>query len=319
MQEYLFVAAEGKLYPVCSEEDGSKEVCARHPAAVEADCRIFRMTLAEFGHLEGDYPHRRRLYRSMSPVQYCRLERFSECVQGTVKVPGSREGQTVFQSFGFYYGQNRLLLVEDGTLLNNLLAKIGQTARGKMSSGQVLLLLLEALIEDDVISLQQQEERLSSLEEGLLKCQPDDFYETVIRCRRQLSASHAYYEQLADIGDQVQGDLSWELTAEERMAWQHFTGRASRLHDHVGLLREYLVQIRELYQALIDVQQNKVMSILTVVTTIFLPLTLIAGWYGMNFPGMPEFAWPFAYPAVVLVSIGITVAGIIFFRKKKML
>ncbi len=318
MQEYLFAAADGRIDRADTEEGGGKERAAGGPAET-TDCRIFLMSLAEFGHLEGDYPHKRRLYRSMSPVQYCKLERFAECIQGTVKVPGSRRGQLCFQSFGFYYRQNRLLLVEDGTLLKNLLGKIGQTPRGRIPSSQVLLLLFESLIEDDVISLQQQEERLSSLEEGLLKKQPENFYEMVIHYRRQLTASHAYYEQLVNIGDQVQGDFSWELSAEERMAWQLFTNRACRLHDHVELLKEYLVQIRELYQALIDVQQNKVMSILTVVTTIFLPLTLIAGWYGMNFPDMPEFAWPYAYPAVALASVLITTSEIVFFRKKKML
>ena len=61
------------------------------------------------------------------------------------------------------------------------------------------------------------------------------------------------------------------------------------------------------------------MSILTVVTTIFLPLTLIAGWYGMNFPNMPEFGWKYAYPAVIIVSILVIILEIIYFKKKKML
>ena len=84
----------------------------------------------------------------------------------------------------------------------------------------------------------------------------------------------------------MQSDFGQILTDKERSLWQLYANRVERLHDHVELLREYLVQIRELYQSLIDVQQNKVMSILTVVTTIFLPLTLIAGWYGMNFPNI---------------------------------
>ena len=79
------------------------------------------------------------------------------------------------------------------------------------------------------------------------------------------------------------------------------------------------MQIRELYQSQIDIQQNKVMSILTVVTTIFLPLTLIAGWYGMNFPNMPEFQWKYAYPVVIAVSVFIILLEIFFFKKKKML
>ena len=55
------------------------------------------------------------------------------------------------------------------------------------------------------------------------------------------------------------------------------------------------------------------------VTTIFLPLTLIAGWYGMNFPGMPEFEWKYGYPAVIVISILIIVLEILYFKKKKML
>ena len=109
------------------------------------------------------------------------------------------------------------------------------------------------------------------------------------------------------------------LSEEEKAQWQLFSNRAERLHDHVEMLREYLVQIRELYQSLIAVQQNQVMSILTVVTTIFLPLTLIAGWYGMNFPNMPEFGWKYAYPAVIIVSILVIILEIIYFKKKKML
>lgn len=95
------------------------------------------------------------------------------------------------------------------------------------------------------------------------------------------------------------------------------SNRAERLHDHVEMLREYLVQIRELYQSLIAVQQNQVMSILTVVTTIFLPLTLIAGWYGMNFPNMPEFGWKYAYPAVIIVSILVIIWKLFILRKRR--
>lgn len=52
---------------------------------------------------------------------------------------------------------------------------------------------------------------------------------------------------------------------------------------------------------------------------IFLPLTLIAGWYGMNFRYMPEYAWKYAYPVVIVVSILIIIIEIIYFKKKKML
>lgn len=294
MQEYLFEWREGR-------------------------CLVRLMCMEEFKVLEGDYPYRRNLYRSMNPVLYCKLETYGECIQGTMKIPRGHKGQISTQDFGFYLRGHELLLIGDGSLPGTLVGKLESGRYGVTSPSGLLLLLFELLIEDDVLYLGAQEAALSDMEEQLLGHLPVNFHETIIRYRKQYQTYHSYYEQLADIGEQMQGDFGWELTMEERTAWQLYANRALRLHDHTERLREDLIQIRELYQSLIDVQQNKVMSILTVVTTIFLPLTLIAGWYGMNFPGMPEFRWRYAYPVVILVSVGIVVLEIMFFRKKGML
>ena len=61
------------------------------------------------------------------------------------------------------------------------------------------------------------------------------------------------------------------------------------------------------------------MTLLTVITSIFMPLTLIVGWYGMNFKYMPELEKKAAYPIVIIVSIVIVILSLIFFKKKKWL
>ena len=65
-----------------------------------------------------------------------------------------------------------------------------------------------------------------------------------------------------------------------------------------------------------DRRQNDIMRILTVVTTLFLPLTLIVGWYGMNFVQMPELSSPYGYPAVIFVSIAVVIICLVIFWKK---
>ena len=75
----------------------------------------------------------------------------------------------------------------------------------------------------------------------------------------------------------------------------------------------------EIYQTQITLQQNRVMNILTIVTTIFMPLTLITGWYGMNFYNMPELHWQYGYICVIIISIVVIIAECIYFKKKKML
>ena len=59
------------------------------------------------------------------------------------------------------------------------------------------------------------------------------------------------------------------------------------------------------------------MKILTIVTTIFLPLTLVAGWYGMNFSNMPELSWKYGYPAVMVISLVIVMICLWTMKKKK--
>ena len=74
-----------------------------------------------------------------------------------------------------------------------------------------------------------------------------------------------------------------------------------------------------MYQSRIELEQNRVVTMLTVVTTLFLPLSLVAGWYGMNFDGMlaPNAAW--GYPAVAAACLVLVAAELLFFRRQGML
>ena len=68
--------------------------------------------------------------------------------------------------------------------------------------------------------------------------------------------------------------------------------------------------------ATLNYNLNNTMKLFTIVTIIFQPLTLIVGWYGMNFTNMPELVWKFGYIYVIVLSITV-VAGILFYFKKK--
>ena len=107
------------------------------------------------------------------------------------------------------------------------------------------------------------------------------------------------------------------LISEESL--RHFVildGRLDRLYENVRSLRDYLSQVREAYQAQIDIEQNSLMKTFTVITAIFLPLTLLVGWYGMNLR-MPEFGWDYGYPFVIALSVAIIVLCILLFKKRK--
>ena len=111
------------------------------------------------------------------------------------------------------------------------------------------------------------------------------------------------------------------LTDELMQADEYFTfidKKFDKLLNHILRTQEYLDQVRQAYEAQIDIEQNQLMKFFTVVTSIFLPLTVIAGWYGMNLQ-MPELQLPFAYPLVIGLSVGIIGLMIWLFRKNKWL
>jgi magnesium transporter len=95
--------------------------------------------------------------------------------------------------------------------------------------------------------------------------------------------------------------------------------RVTRLYELASSLKDYNNQLNDLFVAMTDQKQNRIMTALTVITAIFMPLTLIVGWYGMNFVYMPELQSPYGYPAVILGSLLIVVGGLYYFHRKKWL
>jgi magnesium transporter len=87
--------------------------------------------------------------------------------------------------------------------------------------------------------------------------------------------------------------------------------------DSVDIYREMLSGMLDLYLSSVSNRLNEVMKVLTVISLIFMPLTFIAGVYGMNFRFMPEIEWQWGYPFALLIMAGTAVAMIFYFKRKK--
>ena len=147
---------------------------------------------------------------------------------------------------------------------------------------QALAELFTRLLQEDMPTLQKYEKRLTTLEEALMQDQAQDLDKKLFRIRRELSVFAAYYEQLDDLFA-VLSEETEEGDPHASRLFDHLTGRAQRLLSATEQEKEYALQLREMHQTQLDMRQNQIMKILTIVTTVFLPLSLIAGWYGMNF------------------------------------
>ena len=98
------------------------------------------------------------------------------------------------------------------------------------------------------------------------------------------------------------------------------------VHDHTIQVIEILESFQEIVSGLMDIylssisnRMNSIMKVLTIIATIFIPLTFIAGVYGMNFQYMPELAWRWGYPAIIGVMVLVFVGMVIYFKRRKWL
>jgi magnesium transporter len=167
--------------------------------------------------------------------------------------------------------------------------------------------------------MERYDKELDAMENAILNEDEKIASGRVNEIRSNIRDLRIHYEQLMDLGQEFEENENSFFKQENLRYFRLFLNRMDRLHDTSTAIRDYTMQIRDLYKAHLDIKQNRIMTVLTVVTTIFLPLTLIVGWYGMNFRYMPELEWRWGYPAVIAISILIVLVSLLFFRKKKWL
>lgn len=146
----------------------------------------------------------------------------------------------------------------------------------------------------------------------------NDFsWRLIMRIRKELLTLRGYYDQLMDMGKELEENENGFFAKKRLKYFGIIADRADRLMGRTAHLLEYAKQVQDAYQAQVDAQQNRNMQFLTVISTIFFPLTLITGWYGMNFENMPELEE--GYPGVIMLSLVVIAGCIYIFKKKKIL
>ena len=250
-------------------------------------------------------------------ARVCKAEVRSDCLSGTLALPrGGRDGARL--GCGYLVTKSRVVLVDDSETMVTQLKRIVKEKRlTRKSVGRFLYDFFELLIARDLHHLEEIEDRAGKLEDRVLAGELDDFSAPMSTLRKETMAWYRYYSQLDDVACELRENENGFFSAEECGMFRLFEERVICLREESQLLREYCTQLQSLFQSEIDIRQNRIMQILTIVTTIFLPLSLLVGWYGMNFSGMPELHWKYGYPAIIALSIAVVALSLWICKKKK--
>lgn len=243
-----------------------------------------------------------------------------DSITGAFSIPDRHQLSARPREFSFALGERRAIFIDaEGTAQRCIDAVRASKKWRKPCMERFLRDFLEAIVTGDLAALERFERALGGLEGQILDGRREGVVAEINGMRRKLRTLQLHYEQLADLTEELGENENSFFDEANLCHFQMFSNRVSRLLGMLASLQELTVQLRELHQSQLDLRQNHVTTILTVVTTIFLPLTLIAGWYGMNFEHMPELSHPAAYPIVIAVSIAIVAGCTWFFKRKKLL
>ncbi|MCR4892997.1 MAG: magnesium transporter CorA [Lachnospiraceae bacterium] len=242
-----------------------------------------------------------------------------DSITGMLVLPDRRDMSAEYRKIGFAFDEKGIVFIDAGDTAYQIVRNIIETKKWRFPSLERFLYdFLEYVIHEDLSLLEAYDNELDAIDKEIEGNKEPDI-ERINDIRGYLRDFKAHYAHLIDLSQEFEENENNFFLTNNLRYFKLFTNRVTRLHEMVTSLLDYTMQIRETYKAMLAEKQNRIMTVLTVVTTIFMPLTLLAGWYGMNFRYMPELNSVFGYPVVIVISILIVAVSIIFFKRKKLL
>lgn len=218
----------------------------------------------------------------------------------------------------FFCNKYLIFLYDDDICVKPFIEAIEAKEKMDMSLDMLLFLYFNTLTGKDSMYHELIEDKIEDLEDNIEseKSLKKDYINDISSIRKELLKLKRYYDSMFDLLEDIESNISGYIDKENLRLFEVQKNHTEHLYDSIISLREYITQVKEGYQTQIDISQNKIMQYLTVITAIFLPLSVIAAWYGMNFM-MPEFESMYSYPIIIILSLGIVIVSIIFLKKKK--
>jgi len=261
------------------------------------------------------------LYDCMHNEDTPKIEIYEDYSFGILNIIGDKQNIFKVKELDFYITKKFLIFVSKSDL--NIFKEIKDdiTTKGALSLSfeKILYHLFDKLTINDYKTLSNLEIEISNVEEDVIQGKTKDYINDIVSLKNRLLFLKKHYEPLLDIVEDLTENQNNLLDENATTYFTILFNRIERLNRKVGNLRDYITQVRESYQAQIDINSNNIMRLFTVITAIFSPLTLIAGWYGMNFVHIPELKWIYGYPFVIILSISVVFLSIMLFKKKKLM
>ncbi len=189
----------------------------------------------------------------------------------------------------------------------------------KMGADYLAYALLDAAVDQYFYVLEEATEKTELLEDKVLSDPDPKVANQIHEMKRNMLQVRRSAWPLREVVNNFERSESSLIKKETRVFLRDVYDHTIQIIDSIEVSREIISGLLDMYLSSISNRTNQVMKVLTIMASIFIPLTFLAGVYGMNFEWMPELTWKWGYPAVLLLMLVVALGLLLFFRKKKWL
>ena len=189
----------------------------------------------------------------------------------------------------------------------------------KMGSDYLAYALMDAIVDNYFTILERLGDRIEDFEEELVVNPTPETLQAIHHLKREMIFLRKSVWPLREVINRLERWESSLIKKSTSIYLRDLYDHTIQVIDSIETFRDVLSGMLDIYLSSVSNRMNEVMKVLTIIATIFIPLTLIAGIYGMNFRFMPELEMSVGYPIVLLIMLSIGVLMIFYFRKKRWL
>jgi magnesium transporter len=209
----------------------------------------------------------------------------------------------------------------EGGVLNTIFERLlkGRGRVRKMGRDYLFYVLMDAVVDHYFLALESMGEEIDKLEDRMLENPEENIQHDLHFMKQELAILRRTVLPLREIVNELLRTDSSLITESCQAFLRDLSDHIAQVIETADIYREMLNGLRELYLSQVSSRMNEVMKVLTIIATIFIPLTFIAGIYGMNFEVMPELKWRLGYFIVWGVMLSTTAGMLVYFKRKKWL
>ena len=197
--------------------------------------------------------------------------------------------------------------------------KSGKGRIRTMGADYLIYSLIDAVVDSYFIILEKLGERIAVFEERVMNEPTQKFLHEIHAVKREMIFLRKSIWPLREVVRSLERGDSLLIQDSVHIYLRDVYDHTIRIIETIESYRDILASILDIYLSSVSNRINAVMKVLTIIATIFMPLTFIAGVYGMNFRHMPELEWRWGYPLILLGMASLGISMLIFFRRKKWL